>query len=330
MNWALIHGEKETGVTLHYITSQPDNGDIVGQEQVLIDDSDTALSLHNKLATAAGDLLDDLLPEIMGNRATRIPQEPASASYFGGRRPYDGEIDWKQDATSVRNLVRALTRPYSGAFSYIGDRKCFFWDVTLTKNSMHAAPGLVLSTDPLTIAGGNGAVEVRFGQTENGVYMTGRQLAMELNLAVGMRFNGRTELIVEQQRKKHVLILGVNGFIGNHLSERLLESGGYEVHGMNLFSNTIERLLEHPHFHFKEGDISIMREWIEYHARKCDIILPLVAIATPKEYVRNPIRVFELDFEENLRIFRYCVKYRKKLIFPSTSEVLWHVPRRGV
>jgi UDP-4-amino-4-deoxy-L-arabinose formyltransferase/UDP-glucuronic acid dehydrogenase (UDP-4-keto-hexauronic acid decarboxylating) len=118
-----------------------------------------------------------------------------------------------------------------------------------------------------------------------------------------------------------VLILGVNGFIGNHLSERLLESGRYEVHGMDLCSDSIRHLMGHSSFHFKEGDISIMREWIEYHVRKCDIILPLVAIATPIEYVRNPLRVFELDFEENLRIVRYCVKYGKRLIFPSTSEV---------
>jgi len=80
-------------------------------------------------------------------------------------------------------------------------------------------------------------------------------------------------------------------------------------------------LIKHPHFHFVEGDISIHREWIEYHVRKCDIVLPLVAIATPIEYVRNPLRVFELDFEENLRIVRYCVKYNKRVIFPSTSEV---------
>jgi UDP-4-amino-4-deoxy-L-arabinose formyltransferase/UDP-glucuronic acid dehydrogenase (UDP-4-keto-hexauronic acid decarboxylating) len=88
-----------------------------------------------------------------------------------------------------------------------------------------------------------------------------------------------------------------------------------------LCATTIGHLMGHPDFHFKEGDIGIMREWIEYHVRKCDIILPLVAIATPIEYVRNPLRVFELDFEENLRIVRYCVKYGKRLIFPSTSEV---------
>lgn len=321
VNWVLIHGEKETGVTLHYMTPRPDDGDIVGQKRVPIDDNDTALSLHKKLAAAAGDLLDDLLPKIRENRAERIPQEQTSASYFGGRRPADGEIDWGQDAAGVRNLVRAVTRPYPGAFSYLGNRKCLFWQVRPGETPESAPPGTVLSTNPLTIACADGALEVQFGQTENGVYTGGRQLALELNLAAGMRFSGQIDVTIEQQRKKHVLILGVNGFIGNHLSERLLESGRYEVYGMDLSATTIERLLGHPDFHFTEGDISIMREWIEYHVSKCDIILPLVAIATPIEYVRNPLRVFELDFEENLRVVRYCVKYGKRLIFPSTSEV---------
>jgi UDP-4-amino-4-deoxy-L-arabinose formyltransferase/UDP-glucuronic acid dehydrogenase (UDP-4-keto-hexauronic acid decarboxylating) len=321
VNWVLIHGEKETGVTLHYMTPRPDDGDIVGQKRVPIDDDDTALSLHKKLAMAAGGLLDDLLPKILENRVERIPQEKALASYFGGRRPDDGEIDWTQDAIAVRNLVRAVTRPYPGAFSYLGNRKCIFWQVKTAETSRDQAPGTVLSTNPLVIACADGGVEVQFGQTESGPYVSGRQLALELNLAAGMRFNGQTEGMVAQQRRKHVLILGVNGFIGNHLSERLLESGRYEVHGMDLNSDTIDRLKGHPSFNFAEGDISIMREWIEYHVRKCDIILPLVAIATPIEYVRNPLRVFELDFEENLRIVRYCVKYGKRLIFPSTSEV---------
>ncbi|MBN2328225.1 MAG: bifunctional UDP-4-amino-4-deoxy-L-arabinose formyltransferase/UDP-glucuronic acid oxidase ArnA [Candidatus Omnitrophica bacterium] len=321
VNWVLVHGEKETGVTLHYMTPRPDDGDIVAQERVSIDESDTALSLHHKLALAAGRLMDDQLPRIRENKVRRIPQDPTAASYFGGRRPADGEIDWTQASRSVRNLVRAVTKPYPGAFSFLGNRRCIFWDAALAEAETISVPGAVLSTNPLTIACGDGAIEVRFGQIENGVYLSGSQLVQELNLTTGMRFHRRSEMLLSKQRKKKLLILGVNGFIGNHLGERLLESGRYEVHGMDLYSDSIEHLLGHPDFHFEEGDISIMREWIEYHVRKCDIILPLVAIATPIEYVRNPLRVFELDFEENLRIVRYCVKYGKRLVFPSTSEV---------
>jgi UDP-4-amino-4-deoxy-L-arabinose formyltransferase / UDP-glucuronic acid dehydrogenase (UDP-4-keto-hexauronic acid decarboxylating) len=321
VNWVLINGERETGVTLHHMTPHPDDGDIVGQRRVPVDDNDTALALHEKLATAAGELLGDLLPKIQENSTMRIPQDQASATYFGGRGPEDGLIDWHLNAGAIHSLVRAVTRPYPGAFSFLGNRRCTFWAVKPWDASGDGTPGTVLSTDPLTVACGKGAVEVRLGQLENGVCTSGRQLALDLNLAAGMLFNGHTDTMVERQRIKNVLILGVNGFIGNHLSERLLESGRYNVYGMDLCLNSVKHLMGHPRFHFKEGDISIMREWIEYHVRKCDIILPLVAIATPIEYVRNPLRVFELDFEENLRIVRYCVKYGKRLIFPSTSEV---------
>jgi nucleoside-diphosphate-sugar epimerase len=73
--------------------------------------------------------------------------------------------------------------------------------------------------------------------------------------------------------------------------------------------------------HFFEGDITINKEWVEYHVKKCDVILPLVAIATPSTYVQQPLRVFELDFEANLPIVRSAAKYKKHLVFPSTSEV---------
>lgn len=188
VNWVLIHGEKETGVTLHYMTPKPDDGDIVGQQLIPIDDNDTALSLHGKLSAATTELLDDLLPKIRENKAERIPQDKSAASYFGRRVPDDGEIDWSQSAHAVRNLVRAVTRPYPGAFAHVGNRKCTFWDVTIAETVTKVAPGTVLSTDPLEIACGDVAVTVRFGQIENGVYMSGRQLARELNLATGIRF----------------------------------------------------------------------------------------------------------------------------------------------
>ena len=120
---------------------------------------------------------------------------------------------------------------------------------------------------------------------------------------------------------KKILILGVNGFIGHHLSNRIIASTDWEVYGMDMASDRITDLMGEKRFHFFEGDITINREWIEYHVKKCDVVLPLVAIATPATYVREPLRVFELDFEANLPIVRSCVRYGKRIVFPSTSEV---------
>jgi UDP-4-amino-4-deoxy-L-arabinose formyltransferase/UDP-glucuronic acid dehydrogenase (UDP-4-keto-hexauronic acid decarboxylating) len=321
VNWAILNGESESGVTLHHMVKQPDAGDIATQATVPISENDTALDLHANLNKAAELLLEKTLPAILQGHITAVPQDHSQASYFGGRTPGDGAIDWEKSATEVRNLVRAVTRPYPGAFSYLGNRKCYFWKVSSVTGAPDKASGTILSTSPLVLNCKSGAIQVNIGQLDDSPIMGGKQLSEEMNLVSGMRFGPKKDLVREQFRKKHILILGVNGFIGNHLSERLLESGRYEVHGMDLASDSISRLLEHPDFHFSEGDISIHREWIEHHVKKCDIVLPLVAIATPAEYVRNPLRVFELDFEENLRIVRYCAKYGKRVIFPSTSEV---------
>ena len=118
-----------------------------------------------------------------------------------------------------------------------------------------------------------------------------------------------------------VLILGVNGFIGHHLTRHIMECTDWEVHGMDMSCDRVAPWLSNPRFHFFEGDITINKEWIEYHVRKCDVVLPLVAIATPATYVRDPLRVFELDFEANLPIVRQCLRYGKRVVFPSTSEV---------
>ncbi|WP_193215051.1 bifunctional UDP-4-keto-pentose/UDP-xylose synthase [Luteolibacter marinus] len=118
-----------------------------------------------------------------------------------------------------------------------------------------------------------------------------------------------------------VLILGANGFIGSSLTNAILRQRDWEVFGMDVGDHKLTHLLDHPRFHFVEGDITINREWIEYHVKKCDVIIPLVAIANPAQYVKHPLRVFELDFEANLEIVRKCVKYGKRLVFPSTSEV---------
>jgi len=320
INWVLVNGEKETGVTLHYMTPRPDAGDIAGQKSIPITDDDTALTLHKKAVQASISLLDEVLPQIKNGTVVGIPQDNSKASYFGGRTPDDGEIDWNQNAEAIYNLVRAVTHPYPGAFTFVGDRKYIFWKVSSAANA-GGIPGTIISTDPLLISCGKGSVCVEYGQSEDGIYMNGPQLAGQMNLVEGLRFGKKPCRSTTRGTKTNILILGVDGFIGNHLSEKLLDSGKYKVHGMDLQAESICRIKEREGFYFEEGDISIHREWIEYHVRKCDIVLPLVAIATPIEYVRNPLRVFELDFEENLRIVRYCAKYGKRVIFPSTSEV---------
>ncbi len=123
-----------------------------------------------------------------------------------------------------------------------------------------------------------------------------------------------------------VLILGANGFIGSSLTRAILKQKDWEVYGMDIGSNKLDDSLGHPRFKFVEGDVTINREYIEYHVKKCDAIIPLVAIANPIQYVKDPLRVFELDFEANLAVVRLCAKYKKRVLFPSTSEVYGMCP----
>jgi UDP-4-amino-4-deoxy-L-arabinose formyltransferase / UDP-glucuronic acid dehydrogenase (UDP-4-keto-hexauronic acid decarboxylating) len=319
-NWVLVNGETETGVTLHRMVKRADAGAILAQQRVAIERSDTALTLHGKLRESAANLLREALPLLAQGKLTETPQDDTQASYFGRRTPADGMLDWKRPAEQLFNLVRAVTQPYPGAFCPVGEHKLIVWSADVVAGNEGIAPGRVISSDPLRISCGEDSLVITAGQRgDAGLYLSGPQLARELGLVEGSRMVGSESS--RAVRRTRVLILGVNGFIGNHLSERLLQDDRYEIYGMDIGSDAIDRLRSHPNFHFVEGDISIHSEWIEYHIKKCDVVLPLVAIATPIEYTRNPLRVFELDFEENLKTVRYCVKYDKRVIFPSTSEV---------
>ncbi|PXB03894.1 bifunctional UDP-4-amino-4-deoxy-L-arabinose formyltransferase/UDP-glucuronic acid oxidase ArnA [Pectobacterium carotovorum] len=330
VNWVLVNGETQTGVTLHKMVSRADAGDIVAQSVVAIDEEDTALTLHGKCRTAAAALLAQQLPLIRSREITLTPQDESRASYFGRRTAADGLIDWQKSACEINNLIRAVTEPYPGAFTFLGERKVIIWRARVVKvnrvksndvgvNGVKQEPGAIISTSPLVVSCGEDALEIVSGQSEAGLYMSGSRLAAEMGMVPQAKLGNLASRV--QRRRMRVLILGVNGFIGNHLTERLLRDDRYEIYGLDISSDAIARFLGDPRFHFVEGDISIHNEWIEYHIKKCDVILPLVAIATPIEYTRNPLRVFELDFEENLKIVRDCVRYNKRIVFPSTSEV---------
>ena len=319
LNWVLVNGESETGVTLHRMVARADAGAIIAQQKVAIAGSDEAMSLHRKLADAAKSMLHGVLPAIKAQTFSETAQDDSKASYYGRRTPEDGRLDWENPAQTLQNLVRAVSDPWPGAYSFAGTHKFIVWTSRVRMDVNPARAGTVLSVSPLLVACGDGALEILTGQIDNGVYMQGAQLAQSLGLVAGALLSSKP--VVAVKRRTRVLILGVNGFIGNHLTERLLRDDSYEIYGLDIGADAISRFLDNPHFHFVEGDISIHSEWIEYHIKKCDVVLPLVAIATPIEYTRNPLRVFELDFEENLKIIRDCVKYNKRIIFPSTSEV---------
>jgi len=329
INWVLVNGETETGITLHHMIDKADAGDIIAQRKVAIRVDDDARSLTVRLATESAGLLAEVIPLIKSGKATRTPQDESKATVMGKRTADDGQLHWTKSATELANLVRAVANPWPGAFTFAGTRKIMVWRARVVDgrdaHDAHDAhdtkgqPGEILSSAPLTVACGEGALEILQGQGPDGVWSSGTQLAQDMNLLPRMRLGAPPR--PRKKGRTSVLILGVNGFIGSQLSERLLRDDSFEVYGMDLNSENLGALTEHPRFHFVEGDIAINRDWVEYHVRKCDVILPLVAIATPIEYVRNPLRVFELDFEENLRVVRDCVRYGKRLIFPSTSEV---------
>jgi methionyl-tRNA formyltransferase len=117
VNWAIIHGERETGATLHHMVAKPDAGAIVDRERVPILPDDTALDVFRKVTFAAEICLDRALPPLVAGTAAALPQDLASGSYFGGRRAEDGVIDWSQGAARIHDLVRAVAPPYPGASS---------------------------------------------------------------------------------------------------------------------------------------------------------------------------------------------------------------------
>ncbi|KLO02214.1 UDP-4-amino-4-deoxy-L-arabinose formyltransferase, partial [Morganella morganii] len=279
INWAVLNGETETGVTLHKMVAKADAGDIVAQEKVTIGGDDTSLIVHGKVREAAETLLNKTLPLIEAGTYKTTAQDESQATYFGRRCAEDGLIDWNQPAAQIHNLVRAVTEPYPGAFTFLGERKMIIWRSRVLADNKGKRPGTVISAEPLVIACGNGALEVISGQGESGLYVQGARLAAEMGIVTDVRVGPKATAQVA--RRKRVLILGVNGFIGNHLTERLLEDGNYDIYGMDISSSAIDRFIGDERFHFIEGDVSIHTEWIEYHIKKCDVILPLVAIATP-------------------------------------------------
>jgi methionyl-tRNA formyltransferase len=123
VNWAVLHGERETGATLHVMEAKPDAGDIVAQQAVPILPDDMAKDVFDKVTVAAEIALWSVLPQLMRGQLPRRPNPLAQGSYFGGRKPEDGRLDWTRPAAELYNLIRAVAPPYPGAFFESGGRR---------------------------------------------------------------------------------------------------------------------------------------------------------------------------------------------------------------
>jgi UDP-4-amino-4-deoxy-L-arabinose formyltransferase/UDP-glucuronic acid dehydrogenase (UDP-4-keto-hexauronic acid decarboxylating) len=177
VNWVIIKGEQYSGVTLHEMVGKPDAGPIVAQKKVLIEFSDTVLTLFRKLEQAAGTMLGEILPQMNNGAFSKIPQDFSLRSYYGGRRPEDGRIDWHRPASEIYNLIRGVTRPYPGAISYLGEKKLLiWWAVPQTEGS--AVPGRIYATEKDVVIGtGSGSLRLEELEIEGRV-LTGENLRL--------------------------------------------------------------------------------------------------------------------------------------------------------
>jgi methionyl-tRNA formyltransferase len=193
VNWAVLNGEKETGVTLHHMTERVDEGRIVDQEVVPIGDDDTAHDVFKKMIPAARRMLHRSLPAILEGAAPGYQQDESQATYFGRRRPEDGLIDWSKPARDIHNLVRAVTHPFPGAFTYLDGRKLFVWRTRPHSQSRPRfkegciTPGVVVFSSPLKVSTGIGVLEIEQAQWSDGKESKGD----ELRLPVGVTLTGK-------------------------------------------------------------------------------------------------------------------------------------------
>ncbi len=187
VNWVLINGEKETGVSLHRMEEKPDRGAIVAQRSVRIDFKDSALTLFKKMTEAAYKLMGEVYPLMLKGEIREIEQNHSRSSYFGGRKPEDGLIDWSKSSTEIYNLVRAVTYPYPGAFTRYGDRKLFIWwaEPDEEADTSGASPGQLLPSGTAIATGRGGVLKLKLIQWEGGPELEGKDISGGIDISPG-------------------------------------------------------------------------------------------------------------------------------------------------
>lgn len=188
LNWALVQGERETGVTLHHMIPEPDAGDIIVRTPIPVGPDDTALTVYHRMIAAAEALLGEALPRVLAGTAPRMPQDPRRATVFGRRRPEDGRFNWGWPSGRIHNLVRAVTHPYPGAFTVWRGRRLFVWRTRLVDGMDSGGwPGQIVEMrqEGFVIRTGEGRLLVASAQVEGGEELPGRAFAEQAGLGEG-------------------------------------------------------------------------------------------------------------------------------------------------
>jgi methionyl-tRNA formyltransferase len=182
LNWALVNGEREVGVTAHFMNEEFDMGDIVVQRRVPVDDDDTATDLFHKTIVLFAPITLEALALIGSGRTDWIKQDPAQATFFHKRSPEDSRIDWTVPATRIANLVRAQADPYPNAFAYFGGERVRVLEASVSPSCLGGTPGRVFRREeggvaivcgPHSQAGTEQAIVLRRLRTDDGREHTG-------------------------------------------------------------------------------------------------------------------------------------------------------------
>lgn len=199
VNWAIIHGERETGNTMMLLDEGVDTGDILAQRLFPIDDDDTCATIYEKVARSEDEMIREVLPLIREGRMPRTPQDHAAATVMPKRRPADGVIDWSKSTRQLHDWVRALTHPYPGAFTHVNGTRLFVWKARPSPRgpgvapAAGARPGLLrLAGDPpqLLAQTADGELVLERVQVEGELEMDGAEFGRDRLPAAGVQAGG--------------------------------------------------------------------------------------------------------------------------------------------
>jgi methionyl-tRNA formyltransferase len=208
LNWAILNGADHTGVTLFYVTDRIDGGDIVADQRVPIGPDDTAAEVYERVCAATATLLRETYPPLAAGRAPRRPQDDAQATYTCPRVPADGLIDWTAGTIQIYNQVRALTRPYPGAFTYLGTQRLTVWRAALvspTPRYVGRIPGRVVALErsrgTVDVLTGDGVLRLHEVQTDGGDPERAAVVIRSIRATLGVRVPDLVEHIADLERR---------------------------------------------------------------------------------------------------------------------------------